>query len=139
MNIADMFPARYCGGRHLPAGGVLIEIQNVKPEKMRAGQGKPEETKPVLYAKRVAGGQIAGVQMAGGVFGAVLRKRLAEQIALALGSPETDDWHGKRVVLYPCEARAAGEIVTSICARAPKPTQPSEAQPQPETTGAPAQ
>lgn len=139
MNIADMFPARYCGGRHLPAGGVLIEVQAVKVEKMRAGQGKPEETKHVLYAKRVAGGQIAGVQMAGGVFGVVLRKRMAEQIALAIGSPETDDWHGKRVVLYPCEARAGGEIVTSVCARAPKTAQSSEAQHQPETTGVPAQ
>lgn len=121
MDINEMFPARYCGGRHLPATGVLVEIQTVKPEKMRAGQGKPEETKYVLFGKRIAGGQIVGVQNSAGLFGFVLRKKLAEQIAFITGSRETDDWHGKRVVFFACESKAAGEIVMSVCARPPRP------------------
>lgn len=121
MNINEMFPAKYCGGRHLPPAGVLVELINAGPEDMRAGPSKPVEKGFVLYVKRVAGPQVAGVRIAaGGMFGVVLRKKLAEQIAFIVGSPETNDWKGKRVVLYPCQSKAAGEIVMSVCARPPK-------------------
>lgn len=53
-------------------------------------------------------------------YGVILRKALAQQIAAALGSDETDDWVGKRVVLESAQTRAAGHDVLTVAARAPK-------------------
>lgn len=137
MDYRDLFPARFAGGKNLPAAGLLVEIQRIGQEKMRAGANKPEETKAVMIVKRIAGAPPVGVAITRDCFAIVLRKSLCVQIAGIAGSPETGDWHGKRVVLYPCESKAAGEVVQSICARAPKPAQvaqDTEAQPQPTVT-----
>jgi hypothetical protein len=125
MDYRELFPARYAGGKNLPGAGLLVEVQAVGKEKMRAGPSKPEEVKAVMIVKRIAGPHPVGVAITRECFGIVLRKKLCEQIAGIVGSNETDDWKGKRVVLYPCETKAAGEVVQSICARTPK-QQPTE-------------
>ena len=91
---------------------------------MRAGAGKPEETKYVLYFEDVSTGKAARVRGVQYVpdhgQGLVLRKALAYQINEATGTDDTDHWAGKRVVIYGCKTKAQGKEVVSICARAPK-------------------
>lgn len=125
MKVTDMFPSRVLRGADLPEKGMLIQITGVHIEKMRAGQGKPEETKYVLYFEDVSTGKparVRGVQyVAERGQGLVLRKALAIQINEATHTNDTDDWAGKKVVIYGCKTKAQGKEVVSICARAPKP------------------
>lgn len=124
MKVSDMFPSRVLRGSDLPEKGMLIQITGVHVEKMRAGQGKPEETKYVLYFDDVSTGKPARVRGVQYVpehgQGLVLRKALAIQINEATHTDDTDDWTGKRVVIYGCKTKAQGKEVVSICARAPK-------------------
>ena len=48
----------------------------------------------------------------------VLHKIITGQIAAALGEPDTDNWPGKQVVLYPELVNVGREQVTAIRARA---------------------
>jgi hypothetical protein len=48
----------------------------------------------------------------------VLHKTITNQIAAALGEPDTDNWPGKQVVLYPELVNVGREQVTAIRARA---------------------
>ena len=50
--------------------------------------------------------------------GVVLSRTLAEQIAEAVGSVETDDWIGHPVTLYPQNVVVAGKQRIAIRARA---------------------
>jgi hypothetical protein len=127
----DLFPSRFAGGKNLPPAGMLVEIHQIGKEKMRAGPTKPEEEKPVMFVKHIAGPKPIGVSMTRGIFGLVMRKRLCEHIAGIVGSNETDDWKNARIVLYPIESKAAGETVLSIAARAPKPQSAGEQHEQP--------
>ncbi len=124
MKVTDMFPSRVMRGADLPEKGMLIQITGVHIEKMRAGQGKPEETKYVLYFEDVSTGKPARVRGVQYVpehgHGLVLRKALAIQINEATHTSDTDDWVGKRAVIFGCKTKAQGKEVISICARAPK-------------------
>jgi hypothetical protein len=121
--MTDMFPSRVLRGQDLNKP-ILAEITCIKVEKMRAGQGKPEETKHVLYFKNISTGKpmrLRGVQyIPDHGHGLVLCKSLASQIFVATQTADTEHWPGKRVVLYPCKVKARGEEVTTICARAPR-------------------
>lgn len=138
MKVNDMFPSRVLRGQDLPEKGLLIQINSVHAEKMRAGAGKPEELKYVLYFDNISTGKptrVRGVQyVPDHGQGMVLRKSLAEQINEATGTDDTEAWPGKRVVIYGCKTRAQGKEVISICARKPAPVTAAQA---PSATSAP--
>jgi hypothetical protein len=123
MKMTDMFPSRVLRGQDLDKP-ILAEITCIKIEKMRAGQGKPEETKHVLYFENISTGKpvrLRGVQyVPDHGHGLVLRKSLAIQIFVATQTADTEHWLSQRIVLYPCKVKARGEEVTTICARAPR-------------------
>lgn len=105
MKVDTMFPHKYATGQDLNGRAVTLEISHVKAEKMRANPGSPEESKFVIYFE--------GAQK-----GVVLSRTLAKQIAEALGEQDTDNWHGKRVVIYPENLTVAGVARVAIRARA---------------------
>jgi hypothetical protein len=55
-----------------------------------------------------------------GVYSLVLRAPLARQIGALLNSDDTDQWTGKRVVLFGEPVRVAGRDVVALRARLPK-------------------
>ena len=113
MKVNDMFPRKYATGSDLK-GPVILTIARVASEKMRPGAGQPEVAKFVLYFD-------------GASRGVVLSRVLAEQIAQAVGSDDTDHWPGKRVTLYPQPMKVAGVDRVAIRARSANGT-PQEVQ-----------
>lgn len=103
MDINQLFPSKYLKGADLKAP-TTVTIAAVKPESMyKPGEGNV--TKYVLY-------------VVNGSKGVVLSRPLALQIAQALGEPDTDNWPGRRVVLFPVPMTVAGAACVAIRARA---------------------
>lgn len=128
--MTEMFPARYVKGEHLQKSR-LVEIHQVETTELRAGPNKPSERAYLLWFVDVSTG--TPVRMHGVAYtlrngcalhALVLRRTLAQQIADVLGTDETDEWTGKRVVLHPEAATVAGRPMQIIRARAPKTATP---------------
>lgn len=104
MNVNDAFPSKYVRGAELPPQGVKVTIDRVTPEKLR----KP------------GAGEVDGwlLWCDGAKRGIVLTAALARQIAGILRDPETDNWTGKAMTLYPEPMRVAGVDRVAIRARA---------------------
>ncbi len=103
MKVSDMFPNKWLTGEDLQGKAVPVEIDVVTREKMRL-PGKPEEEAYVLHFK----GKDKGLR---------LGKQLCESIVLATGCEDTDDWRGKKIVIFPVPMTVAGRAVTAIRAR----------------------
>ncbi len=102
MNVNDMFPSKYLSGADM-TGPIIVTIAGVKIEKAF----KPGEGNTNIYV----------LQCEKATKGIVLNKTLAHQIAVIAGSLVTDDWRGKKVVLYPEPMNVAGRDVVAIRAR----------------------
>lgn len=103
MDINQLFPSKYLKGADLKAPAT-VTIAAVKAESMyKPGEGNV--TKFVLYVQN-------------GSKGVVLTRPLAMGIAQALAEPDTDNWPGRRVVLYPVPMTVAGSPCVAIRARA---------------------
>lgn len=104
MRVGEMFPKRYAAGEDLQGRALTLTIQTVRKERMRPGSGQPEIEKYVVYfvdARK----------------GVVLSRTLAQQIAAAVGSDDTDDWPGKKITIFPEPMSVAGRNVVAIRAR----------------------
>lgn len=104
MNLDQMFPRRYASGEDLQGRAVMVTIEIVQAETMRPGQGRPEETKYVLYTVE-------------GKKGIILSRELAKQIAQITGESDTDNWPGKKITVYPQPMTVGGRPVVAIRAR----------------------
>lgn len=126
MQVKDMFPARYLRGQDMTKP-VLVELRSVELTELRAGPDKPAEPAYVLFFEDVSSGSpqpMRGLTHTRGKGHAlVLRRALADEIMQATGVTDTDEWRGKRVVIYPEQRMVARRNVVSIRARAPKPHQ----------------
>ena len=60
--------------------------------------------------------------------GCVLNKTRADEIVQATGSNDTDDWLGRKVVLYKGETRFQGKLVPCVAVRAAR----NQPKPEPE-------
>jgi hypothetical protein len=123
MKVSEMFPARFMRGQDLPAP-ILAQITAIDHEEVHPRPGVTEQ-KFVLRFERIdprtgKPAPMPNVARTREGYGVILRKALAQQIAAALGSDETDVWVGKRVVMESAQTRAAGRDVLTIAARAPK-------------------
>jgi hypothetical protein len=122
MKLEQMYPSRYVCGRHLQTP-ILCKVVDVHQEDMHPRQGVTER-KWVMTVERVdpAGKvqSIAGCTRAAAGYAVILRHTLALQIAEVLQGDDTDSWRGRMIVLESAQARAGGEEVTTINARAPK-------------------
>lgn len=102
MNIysTDLYP--FLSGDMLPADGVIMTIHRVRVEEIKSERGT--EQKPVIYFTERPKGLI-------------LNKTNSSQIAKALG-PETDDWIGAGLHIYPQDMNVAGKPRTAVRIRA---------------------
>lgn len=117
MKIGEAFPSSYIKVEDLKGRRVPVTIERVEVETL--GQGKDQETKPVVYFK--------GAQK-----GLVLNRTNANTITDLCGTDETDEWVGHRIVLYQDKTDFQGKRVACIrIAEAPKATPPAAKKPAP--------
>jgi hypothetical protein len=106
MDVNQMYPSRFLKGAEL-RGPVTVTISAIRKEQTyKPGEGQTDIF--VLYCERASRG-------------VVLSKPLAFSIAQALGEPDTDQWTGRAVTLYPQPMRVAGRDLIAIRARAADP------------------
>lgn len=103
MNINQAFPSKYLKASDLGDQTVTVKIADVKIEAV----GKAQEVKPVAYFE-------------GKTKGLVLNKTNSHKIAQIAGSPETEEWVGVTIAIYPTETEFGGESVECIRVKAPK-------------------
>lgn len=99
MRISTAFPSSYIKAGDLNGRNVRVLIDRVEMEDIGG------EIKPVLYFQ-------------GKEKGMVLNKTNSNNIAVAYGD-ETDDWHGKELVLFPAMVDFQGRTVEAIRVRLP--------------------
>jgi len=102
----QLFPSRFLKAEDLAGEDVSYTIQGLEMEEV----GSDQEEKPVLYFKEIDKGLI-------------LNKTNFKTIASVHG-PDSDDWAGKKVTLYPTEVEFSGKTTLGIRVRliALKPT-----------------
>jgi hypothetical protein len=100
MNINDQFPSKYLKAADLNGGEALVTIKDCIVESLG------EDKRPVLY-------------FAGKEKGVVLNKTNATNISDAYG-PDTDEWVGKKVVLYTAYVDFQGRSMEAIRIRPAK-------------------
>ena len=105
MKLNDLFPRKYATGEDLAGKSVTLTISHLRLEKMIPTPGTAPVEKWVIFFKEAQKG-------------IVLSKTLAFQISKVVGSEDTDEWVGKKVVLYPEPVNVAGYTRTAIRARA---------------------
>jgi hypothetical protein len=103
VNINQAFPSKYLKASDLNDATVNVTISDIKIEQV----GQDKDTKPVAYFQ-------------GKTKGLVLNKTNSRKIASIAGSPETDDWVGVEIAIFPTETEYAGESVECIRVKAPK-------------------
>lgn len=97
MNINSAFPSTYLKASDLPPGGVVVTIDRVEIEPI----GRDKELKPCIY-------------FVGKEKGVVLNKTNSKKIMELVGSPDTEEWAGIQITLYPTETEFSGETVECI-------------------------
>ena len=107
MNINQAFPSKYLKASDLNDQTVVVKIADVKVEQV----GQNQDTKPVAYFE-------------GKKKGLVLNKTNSRKIASIAGSPETEDWVGTEIAIFPTETEFGGESVECIRVKAPKGSKP---------------
>lgn len=100
MNIDEQFPSKFLKAADLNGHEIVVTIKDCAVEAIG------EDKRPVLY-------------FAGKDKGVVLNKTNATNIRDAYG-PDTDEWTGKKVVLYTAYVDFQGRSVESIRIRKPK-------------------
>lgn len=95
MNVNDMFPSKYLSGNDLQGRSVVARISRLASVSMPDRESGGRVKKHVMY-------------FAGKERGVVLKRTTALQIAQALGTPETDQWVGKYIEMFPVTIDAFG-------------------------------
>jgi len=103
MNINDQFPSKYLKAADLNGGEAVVTIKDCIMESLG------EDRRPVLY-------------FAGKEKGVVLNKTNATNISDAYGG-DTDEWVGKKVVLYTAYVDFQGRSMEAIRIRPAKPNE----------------
>jgi hypothetical protein len=104
VNIDTAFPSNYLKSSDFD-NDTTYTISRVEIETL--GQGRDAEQKAVLYFDNVEKGL-------------VLNKTNSNTIKDLYG-PETDDWTGQRITLFPCDVEFGGKMTPAIRIRPRKP------------------
>lgn len=101
MLIHKMFPSQYASGADLGGRSLVLTISHITKEEVFDKEKQQKTQKWVLY-------------FSGAKKGVLLGKTQATEIADALKEPDTDNWEGKAIELYPTNVKAFGKIHTVI-------------------------
>ncbi len=108
MHISELKKSNYLKKEDCGPNGILVTVKGVVEENI-AKEGAPEEFKWCLHIEEHEKPM-------------VLNSTNGQLIAVILGSENSDDWIGKRIVLYnePGVTNLQGKVVGGIRVRAPR-------------------
>jgi len=109
MNIAVMFPTLYLAAGEFGGKEFELTISMIKKESLQTADGK-KQMKWVIYFAETA---ITAKKNGTDEKRLVLNKTNAKSIAEKHGN-DSDDWIGKKIILYPTKCQAFGKIVDCI-------------------------
>lgn len=112
MNIHDLFPSKYLKASDFQGQDVTLMMVAVSVEDIGDGENRPL------------------LRFDGAKKGLLLNRTNARTIAELYG-PETNDWRGRQVTLYPTTTDFRGAMVGCIRVRAEVPAQPEPVVPKP--------
>ncbi len=102
MKRSERFPSRYVKAADLKPGGATVVIDHVEMEPV--GQGKDQQTKPVIYFKNASK--------------TLVLNSVNDETLGTLFGDDDKNWRGERVVLYPTTTTFGGKTVPCIRVRA---------------------
>lgn len=111
----DLYPSRYLKESDLKGRDITLTIERVEVTKIG------EDKKPVAYFE--------GKQK-----GLVLNKTMFNVITKITGEPDSDDWGGHRITIYPTETEFRGDVVACIRVRLRTAEAASQPPPPPPTS-----
>lgn len=92
MNVNDLFPSKYLKAHDLGGKSYTLTIRKVTLENV--GHGNEQERKLAITFDKATK--------------LMLLNRTNAMIIASLYGPETDNWHGKAVIVYPARVKAFG-------------------------------
>lgn len=117
MKLNEAYPSKYLTAEDLDGRDITVTIEDVTLENMGQGQKKENKLMITMVGKKKA---------------FICNKTNANTIAKILGSDDTDDWIGKKIIIGPREVEFQGEMVMSIRVSLKKPTSTQATKPPPE-------
>ena len=99
MKIGEAYPSKYLAAADLDGRDITVTIESVELESI--GQGQNKESKLVIAMK-------------GKEKQFVVNKTNAKTISKVLGSDDTDDWIGQRIIIGPREVEFQGDMIWSL-------------------------
>lgn len=100
MNINKFFPSPYLRTNDIPAQGIVLTVKGVEEEKFEQRAGKTV-TKPMMAFQETSQKLI-------------LNRTNAKLMEKFTGTPETEEWVGRKIRLAVVEVEYGGDIVPAI-------------------------
>ena len=100
-----MFPSKWLSATDLPDGDTVLTIQSVTMEKLKNQQTQRDEEKPcIAFVEDWTKPMICNTTN-------------WKQIEKATGAEDSDEWVGKKIILFAAEVEAFGEMKLAIRVR----------------------
>jgi hypothetical protein len=113
----EVFPSKYLKAADLKGKARIVTIESARYEPLKSLDGK-ETQKIVLYFENVPKSL-------------PLNATNFDAVCDATGFPDTEDWPGQRIELYPTKTSMGGQLVDCIRIRPPSAPRPAAAAPPP--------
>jgi hypothetical protein len=113
----EVFPSKYLKAADLKGKPRIVTIERAQYETLKSLDGK-ETQKIVLYFENVPKSL-------------PLNATNFDAVCDATGFPDTEDWPGQRIELYPTKTSMGGQLVDCIRIRPPSAPRPAAAAPPP--------
>ena len=121
----EVFPSKYLKAADLKGKPRIVTIESARYEPLKGLDGK-ETYKIVLYFENVPKSL-------------PLNATNFDAVCDATGFPDTEDWPGQRIELYPTKTTMGGKAVDCIRIRRPSASRPAVAAPPPPPPSEPAE
>lgn len=100
VDTSNLYPSKYVGSDDLGGSDVTVTIKELKLELLKDRSGQ-QQAKPVLYFSNAKKGL-------------VVNKTNLKQLQSILGSKNSRDWTGKRIVLYSMPVSFGDQVTQGI-------------------------
>ena len=120
MKRGEVFQSNWLQAADLGDGDLVVTVKEVTMEKLKDQQTKQDVEKPVVHFVEDLKPMVLNVTN-------------WKQIEKATGCEDTDEWQGKKIILFAMEVEAFGEMKMAIRVRshAPKVNKPAPTQGKP--------
>jgi hypothetical protein len=112
----DRFPSRFFKAEDLGGEEAIVTIRDCASEKLKTQDGRESEKEVVWFEPPF------------GRKGLVLNKTNFRAIAKATGEPDSSDWVGHKILLYPTHVEMGGEVYEVVRIKSPPKAKPKAKQ-----------